>query len=148
MLWLGWVVVSLSWALSPFFSVRFPFEGSVSFITGLVLVLAGFAGTFWAHASMGDAWRIGVDGTEKTPLVTKGPYSRMRHPIYAFQCLILAGIFLLEPSPVTLLALFIHRTLVSFKLRDEEEHLERLHGPLYKEYRARTGSLWPKFNSA
>lgn len=123
--------------------MRLPFEGAVSFFAGLTAVLAGFAGTVWSHASMGDAWRIGVDGAEKTPLVTRGPYNRMRHPIYSFQCLILSGIFLLEPSPVTLFVLFLHRVLVAVKIRDEEEHMERLHGPLYKEYKSRTGSLWP-----
>jgi len=148
MLWAGWALVSLGWALAPFIRTRHYFEGPVSSGAGSVLILAGLAGTFWAHASMGDAWRIGVRREEKTPLITGGPYRFIRHPLYSFQWVILLGVFLLEPSLVTLFILFFHRLLVAFKMKDEEQHMGSLHGPLYKEYTARTGALLPKFKRA
>lgn len=145
LLWAGWVLVSAAWASAPFLGTGRLFEGPVSTSAGVLFILAGLAGTYWAHASMGDAWRIAVRLDDKAPLVTSGPYSRIRHPLYAFQCVILLGVFLLEPSPITLFMLFIHRLLVAFKIRDEEKYLAELHGPLYKEYALHTGSLWPKF---
>jgi protein-S-isoprenylcysteine O-methyltransferase Ste14 len=145
-LWLGWALVAAGWALAPFVSERYLFYGPVSSGMGSLCILLGFMGTVWAHRSMGDAWRIGL-GNEVTPLVTRGPYRAVRHPIYAFQALILIGVFLLAPTPLTFLLLFTHRVLVSFKVKDEEAHLERLHGTLYREYAAKTGALWPKLKS-
>ena len=86
-----------------------------------MLILAGLAGTLWCHFSMGDAWRIGVREGEKTLLVTRGPYRFIRHPLYSFQ-----------------------RLLIAAKIIDEERHMANIHGFLYKEYKQRTGSLWPK----
>ncbi len=41
-------------------------------IPGFALVAAGFALTLAAQIQMGDSWRIGVDNTEQTALVTGG----------------------------------------------------------------------------
>ena len=143
-LWAGWTAVVIGWAVSGFVRSSLSYEGPVSFWTGIAAILLGLAGTLWAHASMGDAWRIGIDPTERTSLVMRGPYRRMRHPIYSFQCLILIGVFLVKPSATSLLLLVLHRLLVSVKIHDEEAYLERTYGPIYKEYRQHTGSLWPK----
>ena len=77
-------------------------------------------------------------------MVTAGPYRRVRHPLYSFQILILLGVVLIAPSLITFSGLVLHRFLVSLKMHDEEKHLERLHGPIYKEYAKQTGALWPK----
>lgn len=143
-LWAGWALVSVGWGACSFVRIPLFFEGPVPSTAGSALILAGLAGTFWAHVSMGDAWRIGVRNDEKNPLVTDGPYRRIRHPLYSFQCVILLGVFLLAPSLFTLSLLFLHRLLVAFKIKDEERHMEALHGPIYKEYKTRTGALWPK----
>ena len=143
-LWLGWALVVTAWAGASHFHTRIFFDGPVSVSAGALLVLAGLAGTYWSHSFLGDSWRIGVKEGEKTPLITHGPYRWVRHPLYLFQVLILLGVFLIAPSWVTLSGLVLHRLLVAFKMRDEEKHLERLHGPIYKEYSQRTGALWPK----
>ena len=144
-LWIGWAVVVGIWAGASFFRVKPLFEsGPFSSAAGAALILAGLAGTSWCHASLGDAWRIGVREGEKTPLVTLGPYRWVRHPLYSFQTLILLGVVLILPNPLTLCGLILHRILASFKMRDEEKHLEALHGTIYKEYSLRTGALWPK----
>lgn len=143
-LWAGWLFVAAGWAAAPFCPGWVSLESPFSFDAGVTAVLAGLAGTVWCHRAMGDAWRVGVRNDEKTPLVTGGPYRRLRHPIYFFQIVILAGVFLTAPSALSLSILVLHRLLVAVKITDEERHLERLHGPLYKEYKARTGALWPK----
>lgn len=153
-LWAGWALVVLGWTLGPLLTERFgscalfrlwtPLEKPLFSYAGLAMVAAGLVGTVWCHASLGNTWRLGVRGEEKTPLVTNGVYRRLRHPIYAFQVLILAGVWLLWPTPFLLGLVVLHRILVAVKIRDEENHLERLHGSLYKEYVQRTGSLWPK----
>ena len=152
-LWAGWATVVLGWVFTPaltrdfgerVFFRPFPFLEAPFFVClGLAAIAAGFAGTVWCHAALGDAWRVGVGG-EKTPLVTNGPYQRLRHPLYFFQIVILSGVFWLFPSPFVLSLEALHLALVCVKIADEERHLERLHGSLYKEYRQHTGTLWPK----
>ena len=143
-LWLGWALVVVTWAGASHFHTPPLFKGPVSSGVGALLIFIGLAGTSWSHSSLGDAWRIGVREGEKTALITAGPYRRVRHPLYSFQILILLGVFLIAPSVITFSGLILHRFLVSLKIRDEEKHLERLHGPIYKEYAKRTGTLWPK----
>lgn len=143
-LWAGWALVVAGWAASPFWGVQSSLESPTAQAAGLGAILLGLAGTVWCHASMGDAWRVSIGGPQKTPLITCGPYSRLRHPLYFFQIVILAGVFLLAPSPLSLAVLILHRLLVGVKMADEERHLEEVHGSLYKEYRARTGALWPR----
>jgi protein-S-isoprenylcysteine O-methyltransferase Ste14 len=42
-------------------------------VTGVALALLGTAGTFLTQLAMGESWRVGVDETEQTELVTHGP---------------------------------------------------------------------------
>jgi hypothetical protein len=77
----------------------------VNLALGLALLVLGYAGTLWAYAAMGDTWRIGINRNEKTTLVNRGPYRLVRHPIYLFQSVMLAGAALLLPTPVSFLIL-------------------------------------------
>src|SRR2546423_7851849 len=53
-------------------------------VTALGVVVAGLGilATVWAQFAMGASWRIGVDDTERTALVTGGPFRWVRNPIY------------------------------------------------------------------
>ncbi len=92
---------------------------------------------------MGDAWRIGVRRREKTALVTVGPYRFVRHPIYGFQIVILAGVVLLLPTAASLAALALHLVCSYTKAFDEEVYLAGVHGEAYGEYVQRTGRFAP-----
>jgi protein-S-isoprenylcysteine O-methyltransferase Ste14 len=93
---------------------------------------------------MGSAWRIGINPQEKSKLITDGPFRFVRHPIYAFQIVMLAGAFLLLPTLASLVILIIHLVCVLAKATDEESHLEKIYGQAYLDYMARTGRLFPK----
>lgn len=47
---------------------------------GLVLYSAGMVATFLAQLTMGKAWRIGIDSTERTELVASGVFRFVRNP--------------------------------------------------------------------
>jgi protein-S-isoprenylcysteine O-methyltransferase Ste14 len=111
---------------------------------GIALIILGYAATLWCYSSMGDTWRIGVNRNEKTALVTRGPYRVIRHPIYGFQIVMLAGAALLLPTIFSLLILAIHFVCVQAKAADEESYLLSVHGETYREYVNRTGRLFPK----
>ncbi len=154
MLWLGWFVVILVWLGQPFIIRRDQtvpglqlaswLLNSFTLASGLILVLAGYGCTLWCYRVMGNAWRIGINPREKNFLVTGGPYGTVRHPIYLFQILMLAGVVLLLPTLCSVLILVIHLVCVFIKASDEESYLRSVHGKDYEEYLARTGRLLPK----
>ena len=45
-------------------------------VPGLVVAMAGLVGAWRAQSAMGSSWRIGVDDTEKTALVTAASSAR------------------------------------------------------------------------
>lgn len=154
LLWAGWMLVVLAWLLLPFLAgrpgatacleVRTLLPGPLALALGGALLVAGYAGTLWCYAVMGDTWRMGIDQREPTFLVTRGPYRHVRHPIYSLQAVMLAGVLLLLPTALALVTLLVHLVCVWIKARDEEAYLARVHGGEYRAYLARTGSLFPK----
>lgn len=153
-LWAGWTLVVLLWLVQPFvLRIRADHPGSqhfpaawqpLGFWLGLALTLAGYAGTLWCYAALGSAWRIGINQKEKNQLVTAGPYRWIRHPIYAFQTVMLAGAVLLLPTAWSIAQLALHLGLVRIKANDEEAYLQTVHGDAYRELMARTGRLFPR----
>ena len=154
-LWAGWTLVVLLWLGQPFLlNGRSDIVGSdifpaawqpAGFWFGLPLTVVGYVGTLWCYAALGSAWRIGIDQKEKNPLVTAGPYRWLRHPIYAFQTVMLAGAALLLPTLWSATVLLLHLALVRLKAGDEEAYLQSVHGDAYRDLMARTGRLFPKF---
>ena len=154
LLWAGWVLVVAAWLGQPFlaggadsaFAFRLArlFVHPAGFVAGFGLVLAGYAGTLWSYAAMGDAWRIGVNRNEKTALVAAGPYRFVRHPIDLFQIVMLAGVLLLLPTALSLFVLALHFCCVQVKAADEESYLLGLHNEAYRNYLRCTGRLLPK----
>ena len=111
---------------------------------GIVLAVAGIAGTAGAQLAMGRAWRIGVDPTERTSLVTSGPFALVRNPIYAAMIPFFAGIALIVGNAVGLAALACAVTSLELQTRVvEEPHLLRTHGEEYASYAARVGRFVP-----
>lgn len=154
LLWLGWLLVIAAW-MGQGFLVKSASDSAwrqlsgellhpAGLAFGVALTLAGYAGTIWCYVIMGDAWRIGIDRAEKNSLVTRGPYRVVRHPIYLFQVVMLAGAVLLLPTVIAVLALLVHLVCVLIKAVDEEKYLLTVHGETYRAYRARTGRLFPK----
>jgi protein-S-isoprenylcysteine O-methyltransferase Ste14 len=56
----------------------------------------------------------------------------------------LAGLALLLPTLLSLLAMGLHLLCVLVKTADEEAFLRTVHGPAYEDYQRRTGKLFPK----
>src|SRR5262245_4383971 len=154
LLWAGWFLVIVTWLALPFMTgsntqslalriipfFRHPLE--LGF--GIILTVAGYAGTLWCYVAMGDTWRVGINRKEKTALVTRGPYRLVRHPIYLFQVVMLAGVALLLPAPVSFIIFAFHLLCVRMKALDEEMYLLTVHGDEYRDYLSRTGRWFPK----
>ncbi len=73
--------------------------------TGVVIAAAGIALTFLAQISMGTEWRIGIDTTETTGLVTGGAFTIARNPIFSSMLITAVGLTLMVPSPISITGL-------------------------------------------
>ncbi|MFO1511784.1 MAG: isoprenylcysteine carboxylmethyltransferase family protein [Verrucomicrobiota bacterium] len=154
LLWVGWLLVILVWVgQSLVVKIEHGWPGvdlfptmlnQPSLVAGSALVVVGYAATLWCYAAMGNTWRIGVNANEKTTLVERGPYRVIRHPIYAFQLVMLAGAALLLPTALSFAILAIHLVCALIKAVDEENYLKTVHGQTYTDYMARTGRLIPR----
>lgn len=105
-------------------------------LNGLVLGLAGWfligiavAGRLW--------WSLYISGYKDADLVTTGPYSLCRHPLYLFSLLGFGGIGLATRS-LTLTALIVGAFLLTYPavLRREEAFLLSKFGPDFETYAA------------
>lgn len=111
---------------------------------GLAVAALGFAGTLAAQAGMGASWRIGVDASERTELVTTGAFGVVRNPVFTAMCAALLGVALLAPTAVTLAALVCLVAAVELQVRVvEEPYLQEVHGDAYADYTSRVGRFVP-----
>jgi protein-S-isoprenylcysteine O-methyltransferase Ste14 len=111
---------------------------------GLVLGVVGFGLTMAAQSGMGASWRIGVDETERTDLVTTGLFGLVRNPIFTAMCAALTGLTLMATTGLTVAALVCLVVAVQLQVRVvEEPYLEGAHGSAYASYTARVGRFLP-----
>ncbi len=113
-------------------------------IAGLATMLLGLILVLISQAAMGESWRIGVDETEHTALVTHGVFALIRNPIFTGMGVVLVGQLLAVPSLTAAAALAAFTAAVQIQVRAiEEPYLLRTHGEAYRSYVARTGRFLP-----
>jgi protein-S-isoprenylcysteine O-methyltransferase Ste14 len=146
--WSGGVLFVLGWAVGIagcLFDPIAALDSTGAHVVGLVLYGAGLAGTLVAQEAMRASFRIGVDETERTTLVTDGPFALVRNPIYSAMLPALLGLALLAGSAVALAGFVL--VLVALELQTrlvEEPYLLRVHGREYSRYAARVGRFVPR----
>jgi len=116
-------------------------------LSGMILILFSYMGTFWCYIVLGHSWRMGIRKDEKTVLIKDGPYHFVRHPIYLFQILMLMGVSCLLPTLFSLIILLVHLLCASVKALDEETYLLSIYGSEYENYLSTTGRFLPKCRS-
>ena len=157
LLWLGWFLVVTGWIVLPLLArpdeesawlrVDLALLARGGLTTGVVVMVAGYAGTLWCYWAMGDRWRIGIDRKQRGGLVTRGPYRGVRHPIYLFQIVMLTAVVILLPTWLAVTVLALHWVCAVIKALDEEAHLREAYGAVYRDYVAQTGMLLPRLRS-
>lgn len=96
---------------------------------GVVVAAVGVVCTCAAQLAMGTAWRIGVDPTERTELVTAGPFALVRNPIFTAALLTFVGLAFTTPNLVALIGLVVVCAGIQMQVRTvEEPHLLTTHG--------------------
>jgi protein-S-isoprenylcysteine O-methyltransferase Ste14 len=104
---------------------------------GLALAAIGAVGRIWCS--------FFISGRKDGQLVTEGPYSISRNPLYVFSCIGLVGVGLTTETltyPVLFLAIFgLYYPGITAR---EERRLEELFGEAYRQYRQRVPRFWPR----
>jgi protein-S-isoprenylcysteine O-methyltransferase Ste14 len=122
------------------------FDSAAVHAVGLALFGIGLVGTLLAQAAMGSSWRIGVDERSRTELVTGGPFTVVRNPIFAAMLPASTGLALMVPSVVAFAGLAALFVALELQVRIvEEPYLLRTHGAEYSAYAARVGRFVPGF---
>ncbi|MDP6980193.1 MAG: isoprenylcysteine carboxylmethyltransferase family protein [Myxococcota bacterium] len=120
------------------------FESPALHALGAVLVVAGNVGVLLAQHGMGDSWRVGVDESETTALVTNGPFAWVRNPIFSFMGVSLVGLWLLLPNVVAVVAGLLAIAGIEGQVRGvEEPHLLNTHPDSYASYARGVGRFVP-----
>ncbi len=116
---------------------------------GVLVILDAAWLLFWSHRDLGRHWTISVGLREGHKLITTGIYKYIRHPMYAAhlvwaigQILILHNWIAGYSFIVAMLPFYLYRS------RREEEMLIEEFGDDYREYKRKTGALFPKFKQA
>ncbi len=119
-------------------------DTTTAHIAGLLLAVGGIGLTFYAQVAMGASWRIGVDPAERTQLVTTGPFTLVRNPIFAAMLPTALGLTLLVPSWVAIAGLLGLVLALELQVRVvEEPYLLQVHGSTYAAYAAQVGRFVP-----
>lgn len=113
-------------------------------VAAIVVWVCGLVLSVTAQRQMGDDWRLGVDDSDRTSLLTSGLFGIVRNPIYTGILVATTGVTFLAPNVGTFVGLFL--LLVNFELEIrviEEPYLRRTHGNAYESYAGKVGRFVP-----
>lgn len=109
-------------------------------LAGYVLITICAIGRIYSTAFIG--------GLKNENLITWGPYSLCRNPLYFFSLLGAAGIGLMSTSLLAFIIIFAGFTFIYIGLiRREEEFLKEKFGKTFEEYAQKTPRLLPSFKN-
>ena len=133
-------VLDLAGVLDPVAAL----DGEIGHAAGIGLFWGGLVSTLGAQFAMGEQWRIGVDHDERTEMVTKGPFSVVRNPIFSAMVPTALGLALLVPNVVAIAGFVALVVALQIQVRlVEEPYLLKTHGTTYADYARRVGRFVP-----
>lgn len=133
----GCLVVLFMLSGENYWSEQAPVLHAGLYLFGCVIGGLGAFGRVWALAH--------IAGRKRAELVTDGPYSLCRNPIYVSSLLLATGFMLCAGSIIlTILTSVSFYALYAFVLRKEECELEAVHGRAFLRYCEKAPSFWPR----
>ena len=137
-------VASPSWVYGTPLNLVFP-GGEYVQIAGVLIIVAGGALATWSTRTLGRFMTPRIQVRADHELVTRGPYSRIRHPVYTAFLLLNAGTMLLYLDFILIAGFVVYFAIAEFRARREEQLLGSPggFGERYTEYMSRTGRFLP-----
>jgi protein-S-isoprenylcysteine O-methyltransferase Ste14 len=119
--------------------------GTALRISGAALMLANILFFLWIHISLGKNWSPVLEINKEQTLITSGPYSRIRHPMYLCFFIHAASLWILTANHlIGAAAIMSFAVIYSFRVSTEEQMMLDRFGDEYRAYMKRTGRLLPR----
>lgn len=113
-------------------------------VAALILAVGGVALTTWAFLSLPSVGS-GHYVLDQQPIVDRGAYGWLRHPIYLAVFMIWLGLAAAYLSLLALLMLGLYVIpIYLLYVREEEQLMIQRYGDAYREYQRRVGGLVPR----
>jgi protein-S-isoprenylcysteine O-methyltransferase Ste14 len=128
--------------VSVFKGHRLSVHNPVLHVVGLIFLLSGLALAVWARVYLGSNWGMPMTQKDEPELVTSGPYTLVRHPIYSGLLLAALGTSL-TVSLYWLLALVVLGAYFIYSATVEEKIMTASFPTAYPSYRTKTKMLIP-----
>lgn len=124
---------------SSAFMEKFPFLSTLLFFAGIVLVSVACLGRLWCS--------LYIAGYKTDTLITQGPYSVCRNPLYFFSLVGAIGVGLATETvlipTLIFLAFAVYYPLV---IKSEEAGLLKMHGTAFSTYFQRVPRFFPRLS--
>lgn len=133
----AWLALSIAETFITQFAGKLMDNPWVSNI-GIVLTITGLFIFIQAMVSMRTSWRVGIDPSTKTKLVTHGIYKYSRNPAFVGFDFMFLGLFATYPSLLTLPILVLNILSIHLLILQEEKHLKSMFGDEYAQYSKNT----------
>ena len=140
---LGFAMNAGTWLEFGWLARRFVPDSNGAFYTGFAITVAGTAFAVWARLVLGGNWSGTPTLLAGQELVTKGPYSIARHPIYTGLLLAAAGTAISLGEWRNLLGGVVIVIGFLLKIRDEEALMMEAFPKSYAGYRDRVKAIVP-----
>jgi protein-S-isoprenylcysteine O-methyltransferase Ste14 len=142
---LGMFASIIIYLLIPLFVVWFhlPFPALIRWI-GVLLLAGSIPLLVWIHRTLGRYYAPELKIQTEHLIISTGPYSRVRHPMYTTFILLTLGIILITANLfVTVFGLLIILMLYPISKHEESMLLDQF-GDKYHDYMQRTGRFLPR----
>lgn len=113
------------------------------FLIGMTLIVSGVLFNEWARKILGKQWSGPARIVKDHELITKGPYSIVRHPMYFANMVMLLGCLLVVRSYVLLGLAALISGLLIYRARIEEQELNNKFDKEYLDYRKKVALIIP-----
>ena len=111
---------------------------------GFILTIASIPLAAWVHRTLGEHYSYALETKKEQSIVSVGPYSRVRHPLYSAHLLFDLGMILMTANiPLIVFGIFGVPTAYA-RIKSEEAMMKDRFGEEYIKYMMRTGRIFPK----
>jgi protein-S-isoprenylcysteine O-methyltransferase Ste14 len=113
---------------------------------GIIIAIPPLFYLVWVHRHLETQWSIALELQEDHKLITSGPYSRVRHPMYLGIFVYTTGLILIA-SDLLVFVFFAFSIWVNYRrIPSEEEMMIEQFGDEYRGYMKQTGRLFPRIS--
>lgn len=137
--WLALYAINPSWMGE----LSVPFPGWLRWV-GFALGLASLGFWVWTQVALGKEWSPQLQLREEHHLVTSGPYTRIRHPLYTAMFGYGASLALVTANWVFIILAVVVIAGLAARVPKEELMMIEEFDEEYKAYMQKTGKFFPK----